>query len=75
MFAYRRDPDDAHYVNLVLAVGAKLIVSRDKDLLDLADMANPEAAEFTKRYPGLRILNPVSFLFEIGASEPDTLRG
>lgn len=28
-FDYRRDPDDAHYINLALAANAKLIVSRD----------------------------------------------
>ena len=67
VFAYQRDPDDAHYVNLALAADAKLIVSRDKDLLDLMDSTKPEAAEFQKRFPTLRILNPVGFLREVGA--------
>jgi len=66
-FVYQRDPDDAHYVNLALAADARLIVSRDKDLLDLMDSNKPEADEFQKRYPMLRILNPVAFLREIGA--------
>lgn len=35
VFTYDRDPDDAHYVDLSLATGANLIVSRDNDLLDL----------------------------------------
>jgi len=65
LFAYERDPDDAHYVNLALAADAKLIVSRDKDLLDLMDATKPEAAEFQKRFPRLRILEPVAFLREI----------
>jgi putative PIN family toxin of toxin-antitoxin system len=67
LFTYPRDPDDALYVNLALAAGAELIVSRDKDLLDLMDVVKPEAAEFQKRFPMLRILDPVAFLREVGA--------
>jgi len=69
VFTYKRDPDDAHYVNLALAADAKLIVSRDKDLLDLMDAAKPEAAEFQKRYPALRILSPVGLLREIAPKQ------
>ncbi len=65
VFSYQRDPDDAHYVNLALAADAKLIVSRDNDLLDLMDSSKPEAAEFQMHYPTLRILNPVGFLREV----------
>ncbi len=65
-FAYHRDPDDAHYVNLAAAAEASVIVTRDKDLLDLADVTKPEAADFRNRFPQLRILDPVSFLLEIG---------
>jgi putative PIN family toxin of toxin-antitoxin system len=65
VFAYQRDPDDAHYVNLAVAADAKLIVSRDTDLLDLMDTTKPEAREFLKRFPRLRILDPVAFLGEI----------
>jgi len=36
VFRYDRDPDDAQYINnIALASGAQIIVSRDKDLLDL----------------------------------------
>jgi putative PIN family toxin of toxin-antitoxin system len=62
---YDRDPDDAHYVNLALATDSKLIVSRDRDLLDLMDTARPDGAEFQKKYPDLAILDPVGFLREI----------
>ena len=67
-FVYQRDPDDAHYVNLAEAANAKLIVSRDKDLLDLMDSTKPAAADFQDRFPLLQILDPVSFLREIGDS-------
>lgn len=63
-FVYERDPDDAHYVNLAIAANAELIVSRDKDLLDLMDTTNPEAMLFQNRFPSIRILNPVAFLRE-----------
>jgi putative PIN family toxin of toxin-antitoxin system len=65
VWKYDRDPDDAHYVNLALAANAKLIVLRDKDLLDLMDLAKPEGAEFQKLFPMLRILDPVLFLREV----------
>ena len=65
VWKYDRDPDDAHYVNLALVANAKLIVSRDRDLLDLMDSSKPEAAEFQKRFPALRILDPVLFLREV----------
>jgi putative PIN family toxin of toxin-antitoxin system len=56
-FSYERDPDDAEYVNLALAAGAKYLVSRDKDLLDLT-----KVDAFRKQYPSLTILDPVGFL-------------
>jgi putative PIN family toxin of toxin-antitoxin system len=67
-FVYQRDPDDAHYVNLAATADAHVIVSRDKDLLDLMDPTKPDAADFHNRFPLLRILDPVSFLGEIGQS-------
>lgn len=65
-FVYQRDPDDAHYVNLAEAAKANLVVTRDKDLLDLMDSTKPEAVGFQNRFPQLRILDPVSFLRELG---------
>lgn len=58
VFEFGRDPDDAHYVDLALAVDAKLIVSRDKDLLSLRDDKTPEGQDFKRRYPQLAILTP-----------------
>jgi putative PIN family toxin of toxin-antitoxin system len=68
-FAYDRDPDDAHYVNLALAADARLIVSRDKDLLDLMDESRVEGRDFKNRFPTLRILDPVRFLSEVDVSK------
>jgi predicted nucleic acid-binding protein len=67
VFSYQRDPDDAHYVNLAIAAQAELIVSRDRDLLDLMDPTKPEAADFQRRFPQVRIVDPVGFLVEIEA--------
>lgn len=67
IWTYPRDPDDAHYVNLALAADAKLIVSRDGDLLDLMDPTKPYAEDFLVRFPALRIIDPVGFLKEFDA--------
>lgn len=56
-FRYKRDPDDEPILNLAIASGASFLVSRDNDLLDLAD--DPD---FAARYPRLTILDPVAFL-------------
>jgi putative PIN family toxin of toxin-antitoxin system len=34
-FRYPRDPDDEAVINLAIEAGARYLVSRDKDLLDL----------------------------------------
>ncbi|MGN6367973.1 MAG: putative toxin-antitoxin system toxin component, PIN family [Phycisphaerae bacterium] len=68
-FVYTRDPDDAHYVNAALAANAHLIVSRDRDLLDLMGTST-DALDFRTRFPDLRILDPVQFLREIDGSTP-----
>jgi putative PIN family toxin of toxin-antitoxin system len=62
VFTYARDPDDAHYVNLALKAGATLIVSRDKDLLDLNNSARAEGRDFVQRFPQLRIMQPTELI-------------
>ncbi len=69
VFEFPRDPKDAHYVDLALAVDAKLIVSRDKDLLSLRDAATSEGRDFMSRYPALLILTPPEVL-KLLASSP-----
>lgn len=61
-FEYDRDPDDAHYVNLALACGGKLIVSRDKDLLDLLNSSDPQARKLMTEHPDFRVFTPPQFL-------------
>lgn len=58
VFAYSRDPNDAHYIDVAIATGALLVVSNDKDLLDLMNDSNQEGKGLRSRYPALRILTP-----------------
>jgi putative PIN family toxin of toxin-antitoxin system len=61
-FSFPRDPMDAHYVDLAIAAQAKLIVSRDKDLLSLADDASPEGQSFKQQFPDIEILTPTELM-------------
>jgi putative PIN family toxin of toxin-antitoxin system len=70
IFDFPRDPDDAHYVDLAVAADAKLIVSRDKDLLSLRDTATAEGNDFVARFPSLEILTPPEALSLIEAMRP-----
>jgi uncharacterized protein len=58
VFEFPRDPDDAHYIDLAVAADAKLVVSRDKDLLSLRDSATVEGRDFAARFPSIEILTP-----------------
>lgn len=65
-FEYHRDPDDEPYINLAIEAGADFLVTRDADLLDLMDWSKEEGRNFQKRFRNLRILDPVTFLKELG---------
>jgi putative PIN family toxin of toxin-antitoxin system len=65
VYRHPYDPDDSHYINLACKVDARLIVSRDRHLLMLADPTRKEAPDFQSRFPALRILNPVQLLREL----------
>jgi putative PIN family toxin of toxin-antitoxin system len=70
VFSLARDPDDEPYVNLALAAGAKYLVTRDKDLLDLMS-----DQMFQQRFPHLTILEPAAFLRSVSPkSEPPLLQ-
>lgn len=68
-YEYARDPKDEPYLNLALSAGAKYLVTRDKDLLDLMNEERPEGKEFRQRFPDLRIVDPVAFLRELNPSQ------
>lgn len=67
-FTYSRDPDDAHYVNLAIVTGAFLVVSNDKDLLDLMLHGNADGEALRAKHPQLRILTPPRFLADLPSS-------
>lgn len=58
--AYPRDPDDEPLLNLAIQVRADYLVSRDRDLLDLA-----EDTAFRQRFSFLIIIGPVAFAKEL----------
>lgn len=62
---YPRDPNDEAVLNLAIEVQADYLISRDTDLLDLDDDAG-----FRRRYPFLRIVDPVTFLRELAREAP-----
>jgi predicted nucleic acid-binding protein len=65
VWTYERDPDDAHYVNLALASHSRLIVSRDKDLLDLMAGVTSESIALLRHHPDFSVLTPNDFLTEV----------
>lgn len=67
LFRLPRDPDDEMYVNLALAGNARFLITRDRDLLDLAACATREAQYLQRLRPELRILDPVALLRELSA--------
>jgi uncharacterized protein len=52
------DPDDSHYIDLAVATGSNLIVSRDPHFLKLMEAAHQEAIDFRIRFPLLEITTP-----------------
>lgn len=64
-FHYERDPDDEPYINLALATRAQYLMTRDADLLDLMRRDTEAGRDFQRRFPQLRIVDPVTFLQEI----------
>jgi len=65
VYRHPYDPDDSHYVDLAVKEDARVIVSRDRHLLMLADMTRKEGQDFKARFPMIRILDPVQLLGEL----------
>jgi uncharacterized protein len=60
-----RDPDDEPFLNLAVASGARYLVTRDRDTLDLMS-----DSDFVTRNPGLKIVEPVELLRILARSSP-----
>jgi len=69
VFEYERDPKDEKYINLAIAAKVEYLVSRDLDLLDLMNETLPAGKDFIRRFPKLRIINPIAFLRELELRE------
>ena len=67
IFHLSRDPDDELYINLALAGKAQYLVTRDRDLLDLARQITSEARELQQIRPELKILDPAVLLQNLSA--------
>lgn len=61
IYTHPHDPDDSHYIDLAVATHSKLIISRDRHLLNLMDPLRTEAREFRQRFPDLIVLPPDTF--------------
>lgn len=57
-----RDPKDEKYLNLAIAADARVIVSRDLDLLTLMNADDPAGTAFRAAHPAILILEPAAFL-------------
>jgi uncharacterized protein len=68
IYVHPHDPDDSHYVNLAIATNSRLIVSRDKHLLNLMDVSRSESRDFLSRFPFLRVIEPQTLLGELNSS-------
>ena len=62
---FDRDPKDEPYLNLALAARASFIVTRDRDMLDLALDESKEGALLRSTIPQFQVLDPASFLREM----------
>jgi putative PIN family toxin of toxin-antitoxin system len=62
VLAFPRDPKDEPYLNLLIASGASYLISRDRDLLDLAKPESAVGSELRRHAPAATIVDPFEFL-------------
>lgn len=68
-FVLPRDPDDEPYTDLAIAAGAQYLVTwNDRHMTYLMRQDTPEGIDFCQRYPGLKIVDPPTFLREVRGS-------
>ena len=60
-----RDPRDEPYLDLAVAADADRLVTRDRDLLDLAGGRDPAAAKLRQLALRLRVVTPEGLLVEL----------
>jgi putative PIN family toxin of toxin-antitoxin system len=68
-FIFNRDPKDEPYINLEIAARAEFLVSRDRDILDLAKPDDADGARLRTIAPNIRIVAPGEFLDELRRRE------
>jgi len=65
-FQLPRDPDDEPYTDLAIAAAATFLVTwNDRHLTYLMRQETPDGAEFCRRFPNIKIVDPPTFLAEI----------
>ena len=70
-FQLPRDHDDEPYTDLAIAAHAKFLVTwNERHLTYLMRQETPEGAEFCRRFPNVKIVDPPSFLAEIRRLTP-----
>jgi putative PIN family toxin of toxin-antitoxin system len=63
VYRHPLDEKDEPYINLALAAGAQMIVTRDKrHMLSLMDSSTAHGSEFVQRFPQLQIVTPEQLL-------------
>jgi putative PIN family toxin of toxin-antitoxin system len=67
-YVLARDPKDSKYLNLAIAAGAQYVVTSDRDLLDLMEVASSAGLEFRARFPSVHVVQPDEFQRIVEAS-------